>query len=88
MSQQKGALENNHEMIRRISPKGKSIDHLVQADVDKMMNHINSYARPILNDRTPHKMFECMYGIDTLNILGAELIHPDMVVMHPSLLKK
>ena len=87
MSQQKGALENNHEMIRRISPKGKSLDHLTQADVLIMMNHINSYARGILNDRTPHIMFECMFGIDALNRLGAELIDPDSVTLHPSLLK-
>jgi len=88
MSQQKGALENNHEMIRRISPKGKPLDHLTQADVTQMMNHINSYARSILNDRTPYKMFECMFGIEALNRLGAELIPPDEVTLRPSLLSK
>jgi IS30 family transposase len=88
MSQQKGALENAHEMIRRISPKGKTLDHLTQADITIMTNHINSYARPILNDRTPHKMFECMFGLEALNLLGAELIPPDMVILHPSLLSK
>jgi len=88
MSQQKGALENNHEMIRRISPKGKSLDHLAQSDITKMMNHINSYARPILNDQTPHTMFECMFGIEALNRLGAELIPPDDIILHPSLLSK
>jgi IS30 family transposase len=88
MSQQKGALENCHEMIRRISPKGRSLDHLTQTEISTMMNHINSYGRKILNDQTPHRMFECMFGSDAVDRLGAELIPPDLVILHPSLLSK
>ena len=42
---QKGAIEVNHELIRRVIPKGKSIDHLTQEDINLMMDHINSYKR-------------------------------------------
>ena len=41
---QKGAAENNHALIRRIIPKGHSLDCLTQEDINLMMNHINSYS--------------------------------------------
>ena len=40
---QKGAIENNHELIRRIIPKGKSFNGLSQPQIQLMMDHINSY---------------------------------------------
>jgi IS30 family transposase len=82
---QKGAAENNHEMIRKILPKSTPLDNLSQQDINKMMNHINSYARKILNDRTPFDAFRFFYGEDALKILGAELILPDDVTLRPSL---
>ena len=42
---QKAEIEVGHEFIRRILPKGRSFDELTQADVELMMNHINSYRR-------------------------------------------
>ena len=42
---QKGAIEVNHELIRRVLTKGSSFDNLTQEDVTRMMNHINSYKR-------------------------------------------
>lgn len=42
---QKGSIEVNHELIRRVLPKGTSFDNLTQKDVDLMMSHINSYKR-------------------------------------------
>ena len=40
---QKGVIGVNHELIRRVLPKGTSFDDLTQADVTRMMDHINSY---------------------------------------------
>jgi len=54
---QKGAAEKNHEEIRKVLPKGKSFDNLTQKHINLMMDHINSYSRPILNDRTPYDTF-------------------------------
>ena len=84
---QKGAAENNHEFIRRILPKGSSFDELQQADIDRMMNHINSYKRANLGDKTPYEMFRFLYGQEILDALGAVLIQPNDVFLRPGLLK-
>ena len=59
---QKGSCEVNHEMIRRILPKGTSFDNLNQEDINKMMSHINSYKRKKLNNCSPLQLFRIMYG--------------------------
>lgn len=41
----KGSCEANHELIRRILPKGTSFYDLTQTDINLMMSHINSYKR-------------------------------------------
>jgi len=87
-SYQKGAAENNHTLIRRIIPKGKSLDQLSQDDINLMMNHINSYGRLNLGDKSPYEVFASLYGEDSLRKVGAQLIPPDKVTLRPSLLKK
>lgn len=84
---QKGAAENNHSLIRRIIPKGSSLDRFTQKDITLMMNHINSYGRPNLGDKTPYEVFAALYGKDFLTGMGAELISPDKVILRPSLLR-
>lgn len=84
---QKGAAENNHEFIRRIHPKGKSFDHLTQEKIDLMMDHINSYTRANLGDHSPYEMFRIMYGQEILDVLGANLISPNDIILRPELLK-
>ena len=54
---QKGAIEVNHGLIRRVVPKGTGFNHLVQEDITRMMNHINSYKRKKLNNRSPYETF-------------------------------
>ena len=51
---QKGACENNHEFIRRIIPKSTDLGQYTQSQIDIMMDHINSYGRPELGDKSPH----------------------------------
>lgn len=84
---QKGAAENNHEFIRRILPKGASFDHLTQEKVNLMMNHINSYRRANLGDRSPYEVFGLFYGQKILDALGAVLISPNDIILRPELLK-
>jgi len=84
---QKGAAENNHEFIRRIIPKGTSMDNLTQEKVNLMMNHINSYSRKKLGDFTPYEMFEKFHGRKVLEKLGAELIPTNEVTLLPIILK-
>jgi len=85
---QKGAAENNHELIRRIIPKGSSLDNLMQEDITKMMNHINCYPRKNLGNKTPYEVFAALYGEDVLKKLGISFIPSDEVTLRPSLLKK
>ena len=84
---QKGAIENNHEFIRRIIPKGTSLDNFTQKDIDLMMNHINSYTRANLGDKSPYEMFSIIYGEDILKKMGAEPVPANDIVLLPSLIK-
>ena len=85
---QKGALEVNHELVRRVLPKGSSFDHLTQEDIDLMMCHINSYRRKKLNNKTPFEAFEFYYGKEILQILGYNQISDNGVILTPKLLKR
>lgn len=85
---EKGSCEVNHELIRRILPKGTSFDNLSQEDINLMMSHINSYKRKKLNDKSPFEIFSTFYGKNTLNKLGINKINPNEVNLSEQLLKK
>lgn len=85
---QKGAIEVNHELIRRILPKGKSFDNLEQEDINLMMNHINSYQRGKLNGNSPYEMFKLCFGEETLELLGCKEIPVNEINLTPNLFKK
>lgn len=85
---QKGACEVNHELIRRIIPKETSIDDLTQTDVFKMMNHINSYKRKKLNNRSPYETFSFLHGEEVLAKLGCRQVDAKDICLKPKLLKK
>jgi IS30 family transposase len=85
---QKGAVENNRELIRKIVPKGDSFNSYLQKDISLMMDHVNSYGRKKLNDRSPYSVFSFLHGVVTLKKLGSELISPNEVILRPKLLKK
>ena len=85
---QKGAIEVNHELIRRIIPKGTSFDNLTQKDIFLMMNHINSYKRKKLNNRSPYETFSFYYGEEVLKKLGCHQVPADDIILKPVLLKK
>lgn len=87
-SDQKGACEVNHEMIRRVLPKGTSFDNLTQDDINILMSNINSYKRKKLNDCSPLQLFSLMYGVDLANKLGIYNIAPNNINLSTKLLKK
>ena len=84
---QKGAVENNHEFIRRIIPKGMSMNDLTQDKVDLMMSHINSYKRENLGDKSPYEVFKFFYGRDILDVLGIKEVPANDIILRPSLLR-
>ena len=83
---QKGHCENNHEMIRRIIPKGIDIGQYSDEQISLMMDHVNSYGRDDLNGKSPYEVFAFLYGEDILKKLGVHRIPADEIVLKPSLL--
>lgn len=85
---EKGSCEVNHQLLRRIIPKGTSINDLTQNDINLVMSHINSYKRKKLNNRSPIFLFSEFYGKDTIDKLGIQEIEPNEVNLSKNLLKK
>ena len=85
---EKGSCEVNHELLRRILPKGTSFDDLNQDDINLIMSHINSYKRKKLNNVSPYTLFSTIYGKDTIDKLGIQEIEPNKVSLSRNLLKK
>lgn len=85
---QKGSIEVNHELIRRVLLKGRSLDDFTQEDIRLLMDHINSYQRKKLNDRNPYSAFSFYHGDDLLRQLGCSLVAPGEIILKPRLLKK
>ena len=85
---QKGAIEVNHELIRRIVPKGTPFDNYTQEDIFLMMDHINSYKRKKLNNRSPYDAFSFYYGEDIIKKLGCRSVAAENIILKPRLLKK
>ena len=86
-SNQKGGCEVTHEMIRRVLPKGTSFKDLTQEKVDLMMNHINSYTRKKLSDRSAHQLFSFLFGDDVAEKLHSQPVDAGEINLTPELLK-
>ena len=84
---QKGSCENNHELIRRIVPKGVDWGQFTQDQINLMMSHINSYSRKALGNKSPYELFEFLYGKDLLDLFGIKKIPADEITLTPDLLK-
>ena len=84
---QKGAIEVNHELIRRVLPKGTSFNNLTQDHISLMMNHINSYKRKKLNNRSPYETFSFYHGEEVLYKLGCTPVTASDIMLKPALLK-
>lgn len=87
-SQQKGSCERNHALIRRILPKGKSLEGLTRADVSKVASHLNSYPRRSLGGKSPRSLAERLLPKPLLDGLGISWLRPDQVVLRPEALRK
>ena len=84
---QKGSCENNHELIRRIIPKGTDIGLYTQEQINLMMSHINSYSRKKLGNKSPYEVFEFQYGRKILDAFHLQKIPADEIILSPELLK-
>ena len=84
---QKGSIEAGHRFIRRVLPKGQSINTLTQNDIELMMSHINSYSRNSLGGRTPLDVFSDIHGNKMAKILGVRPIPFNKINLTPGLIK-
>ena len=88
-SWQKPHIEKNHEFIRYVIPRGKSLNPYTDEDITLLMNHINSIKRPSLGNKSPYElvadddedMHELMY------LLEMDPIPADEVHLDPNLFK-
>ena len=87
-SWQKPHVENNHLNLRKIFPKGKSMDGYTQEDVNLAISNINSMARESLNDIPAIALFETLYGKGILEKLGVRPVAAKDVQLTPKLLAK
>lgn len=85
-SYQKGAIEENHTLVRYVIPKGTSMNGYDQSQIDTMLSHVNSYVRKSVS-ACPFELFRAFYGDELLNKLKVRQITPDLVTLKPTLLK-
>lgn len=89
-SWQKGCIEKNHEYIRYVIPRGKTLNQYTLEDMTLLMNHINSTRRPMLGNKSPYELIEeddeDMKALCAL--LKMHLIPPDEVHLMPDLFSK
>lgn len=85
-SYEKGSIENNHELIRRVIPKGVSLKPYTQNDIDLLCSHINSLYRESLDGKCPFDLINNYIPNEILNKLNIKKIDDDKVILNPYLL--
>ena len=83
---EKGSIENNHEFIRRVIPKGISLKPYNQKDINLLCSHINSLFRESLDGKCPFDLIENFITMDIVKKLGLSKINPLDVKLIPELL--
>lgn len=89
---QKGSIENNHELLRYICPKGTDLYALGLTSQEKLnlaLSHINSHASEKLEGKSPLAFTAFLSDalFQKLNAFGIKLISEDSVILKPYLLK-
>ena len=87
VSNQKGKLEKNHEFIRYVIPKGRSMYKYTQDDINLMTSHINSLARDSLNGASPFDLAEILLDKKIPLLTGLKKVSPDEVMLKPELIE-
>ena len=85
-SWQKPHIEKNHEFVRYVLKKGKSLNSFIQQDMTLLANHINSTKRAGLDGRCPYELVEDPNMIKLMSLLDLKQVPPDEVYLKPALL--
>lgn len=83
---EKGSIENNHEFIRRVIPKGISLKPYTQKELNLLCSHINSLYRESLDGKCPFDLIDKYISLDKIKNLGLSKISPLDVCLIPELL--
>lgn len=87
-SWQKPHIEKNHEFIRYVIRKGKSLNPYDQEDMTVLMSHINSTKRSKHNGKSPFELASGPEFKKLKQVLGIEEIPADDIVLDPRLLHR
>ena len=87
-SWQKPHIEKNHEFIRYVIRKGKSLNPYNQEDMTVLMSHINSTKRSKHNGKSPFELASGPEFEKLKQVLGIEEIPADDIVLDPRLLHR
>ena len=83
---EKGSIENSHELIRRVIPKGVSLKPYTQHDINNLISNINSLYRESLNGKCPFDLVKDIIPLDIMKKIGLHYIDAEKVNLTPSLL--
>ena len=87
-STQKAKIEKNHEYIRYVIPKGRSMNRYTQDDINLMASHINSTARDGMNGASPFDLAGLLIDKRIPILVGQHRVNPDSVMLRPELIDK
>ena len=85
---QKAGVEGCHKHLRRIIPKGTSMEHLQPGDDALLTTHINAFKRKKLNNKSARDVFSFLYGETTAQLLQIKNLSIKEILLKPTLLKK
>ena len=83
---EKGSIENNHELIRRVISKNISLKVYSQQDLNTLCSNINSLIREELGNKCPFDLIDKYISLEKLERIGVRKINGDKVILIPKLL--
>ena len=86
-SWQKPQIEKNHEFIRYVLPKGKTLNPYTQEDITVLMNNINRIRRGSLGNKSPYEATTDKSIFRLMELMGLHRIPADEINLTPTLLK-
>jgi IS30 family transposase len=83
---QKGACEKNHVELRKVIPKGTSLDDMDAATLADVCSHVNSSVRRGCGNASPFMLARLVFPQYLFDSLGLRPIPPDEVIGAPGIL--
>lgn len=78
---QKPNVENIHRLVRRVIPKGVSLEKYTQEDLNFIASNINSLIKESYDNKTPNEMFLEIFNKGVLKKLSLEVIPKEDVCL-------